>query len=184
MTFNLEHALAYRMNRAGVLIGQLMSEELKRDGLTLTMWRVLVSLFHSDLQTLTELADHTSVELYTVSRVAAVLARKGWLEREPCGADKRAIRVRLSSAGRAVTLRYLPIAQRYEDAAVAGMKPQDIQQLKQQLERIYQNLTAVAASRPAVQTTGEPAGGRIRKRNGARVYRARGSRKSATGIRQ
>ena len=182
--FNLEHALAYRMNRAGVLIGQLMSDELKRDGLTLMMWRVLVSLFHNDSQTLTELADHTSVELYTVSRVVAELARKAWIEREPCGADRRAIRVRLASAGRAITLRYMPIAQGYEDAALAGMKPQDVLQLKQQLERIYQNLTAVAASRSAAQSAGAAAGSRKRKQNDRRRYLRPASRKSATGIRQ
>ena len=144
-TFNLEHALAYRMNRAGVLIAHLMTEELKRDRLTLTMWRVLVSLYHQPSQTLTELADHTNVELYTVSRVATAMARKGWVEREPCGTDKRAIRLGLSKTGRALTLKYLPVAQTYEDAAVAGMSAQDVQRLKQQLERIYQNLAAVAA---------------------------------------
>ncbi len=165
--FNLEHSLAYRMNRAGVLIGSLMSEDLKRSGLTLTMWRVLVSLFHGGPQTLTELSDRTSVELYTVSRVAAALTRRAWVEREKCGDDKRAIRLRLSSAGRALTLKYLPIAQTYESAAVAGMTAAEAQRLKQQLERVYQNLTAVAAARPqkGARAYGKSTSGKTIKRS-------------------
>ena len=112
--YELESSLPYLLNRAGTRIGLTFNEDVARYRLTVPAWRVLASLYARAEQTVSELAAHTSIELSSVSRLAAELAQRGLVTRSPSGADGRAIQLSLTPAGLDVTAQIIPVAQLYE----------------------------------------------------------------------
>ena len=138
----LNKSLGFLLNRAGVAVGNAFSQELKVAGMTLAMWRVLAALHDTGHQSLSGLAEHISVEVSTLSRQVGTLAGRGLVVSRPSGKDWRSVDISLTPAGRTVVQRLLPAVERHERAALDGMAPADVEQLKVLLERVYDNLCA------------------------------------------
>jgi DNA-binding MarR family transcriptional regulator len=136
----LDHYLPYLINRAGVSLATRFSVTLRQAGITLQDWRVLAALREKNGQRLTELAQRTSIEVSTLSRLVGGLEAAGMVSRGRDSDDARAIAIRLTPAGEAVTAMLTPAAQQLEGTAVAGLSEAEITQLKTLLERIYANL--------------------------------------------
>src|SRR5688572_24632704 len=96
---DLEQALPYLLARAGVRMGQAFTRELKPFDVTLPDWRILASLLHKPHQRLAELAEHTSSEPSTLSRMVDALVERGLLVRERSSTDGRAIALSLTTHG-------------------------------------------------------------------------------------
>lgn len=142
----LDRYLPYLINRAGVSLAIRFSAALREADITLQDWRVLAALRERDGQRLTELAQRTSIEVSTLSRLVGALETAGLVSRGRDSGDGRAITIRLTAAGEDVTARLTPAAQQLETAAVAGLSDAEIAQLKNLLERVYGNLTALKAA--------------------------------------
>jgi len=140
----LDHYLPYLINRAGVSLANRFGAELRRAGISLQDWRVLAALCERDGQRLTELARHTSIEISTLSRLVGGLEARGLAARDRDAGDARAIAIRLTDAGTALTAALTPAAASLERAALAGLSVAEAEQLKALLNRIYGNLAALA----------------------------------------
>ena len=76
------HSLPYLLARLGVRMGELFARELKRDALTLPMYRVLAFLAEENgVRRLGDLADLTVMEMSTLSRLVATMQRDGLVTR-------------------------------------------------------------------------------------------------------
>ncbi len=142
----LDRYLPYLINRAGVSLATRFSAALRAAGIALQDWRVLAALRERDGQRLTELAQRTSIEVSTLSRLVGGLEANGLVSRNRDSGDARAIAIRLTPAGERVTATLTPAAQQLEAAAVAGLTQDEIAQLKNLLERIYGNLAGLPAA--------------------------------------
>ena len=140
--FDLNSFLPYLINRTGVRVAGAFSDAIQPYGITLQMWRVLAALHHQDGQRMTELAETTSIDVSTLSRLVGSIERKGLAERQrgAGGADARVVTVHATEAGRNLTERLIPLAQHYEAVALAGLSPEDEAALKALLVRVYENL--------------------------------------------
>lgn len=141
----LDDYLPYLINRAGVSLASRFGAVLRREGISLPDWRVLAALRERDGQRLTELACRTSIEISTLSRLVGSLEANGFVTRDRDSEDARAIAIRLSPAGEALSARLTPVAQNLEHTALAGLSEGEGEQLKALLHRIYDNLEAVPA---------------------------------------
>lgn len=141
----LDHYLPYLINRAGVSLAARFSATLRDAGIALQDWRVLAALRERDGQRLTELAQRTSIEVSTLSRLVGGLEANALVSRSRDTGDARAIAIRLTAKGEQVTARLTPAAQQLERTAVAGLSEAEISQLKTLLERIYGNLGTLPA---------------------------------------
>ena len=141
--YALNESLAFLLNRAGAAVASAFTAELKACGLTLPMWRVLAALWGAGEQTLSGLADVTSVEISTLSRQVATLDRTGLVSRRQSGLNWRSINIGLTAKGRAMVERLLPAVERHEQAALDGVSVTEIRRLKTLLNRIYGNLIAL-----------------------------------------
>lgn len=142
----LDRYLPYLINRAGVSMAARFSAALRDADVTLQDWRVLAALRERDGQRLTELAQRTSIEVSTLSRLVGGLEAAGLVSRSRDSDDARAIAIRLTAGGEKVTARLTPAAQQLEAAALAGLSEAEVAQLKSLLERIYGNLAALPAA--------------------------------------
>ena len=140
----LQDFLPYLLNRAGLRIGLMFSRDIESFDVTLPMWRVLIELWHNGDHRLGELAERTSIDLSTLSRLLVVMQRRNLIVRRRSGLDGRALSLTLTQRGLELTEKIAPYAIRYEDVAMRGMSEADVQRLKQLLKTVYLNLEAAA----------------------------------------
>jgi DNA-binding MarR family transcriptional regulator len=139
--------LPYLVNRVGTVIAeQFGSEALVPHGLSIAMWRVMAVLAANGSQRQIDLADLTSIDASTLSRLVSRLVRVGLVTRSRSANSNREVAVQLSAKGRAVVDRLIPMARKYEADAIAGLLREELLMLKRCLRRVYGNMK----SRPAL----------------------------------
>lgn len=136
----LDSYLPYLLNRAGVRIATAFSEEVRPLGATLQIWRVLAALRDKDGRRMGELSATTSIEVSTLTRLVDGMEQKDLVARRRDTGDARAVLVHVTAAGRRLTQRILPIAERYETVALAGFTAGEAEVLKAALRRLYANM--------------------------------------------
>jgi MarR family transcriptional regulator, organic hydroperoxide resistance regulator len=141
--YRLTEAFPYLLNRVGVRMGDLFTRRLVTADLTLAMYRVLAALWEKGDQRLGDLAEVTSVELSTLSRMVGKLARRGLVSRGRPESNGRTVRIELTASGKKLVERFIPLATRHEDVSLRGFKTADIARLKADLAKVYRNLDAV-----------------------------------------
>jgi DNA-binding MarR family transcriptional regulator len=141
--YRLTDAFPYLLNRVGVRMGDLFTRRLVTADLTLSMYRVLAALWEKGDQRLGDLAEVTSVELSTLSRMVGKLARRGLVSRGRPESNGRTVRIELTASGKRLVERFIPLAMQHEDVSLQGFKSADIARLKADLVAVYRNLNAV-----------------------------------------
>lgn len=136
----LEDFLPYLLNRAGVKIGLAFSRDVAEHDVTLPMWRVLIALWDAGDQRLGDLAERTSIDISTLSRLLGTLQRRRLIARGRSGTDARALSVSLTDQGRALTEKIIPIARHYEEVATRDIPESDLRRLKKLLIKLYSNI--------------------------------------------
>lgn len=163
--------LPYLVNRVGAIIAEQYGEEtLAPHRLSIAMWRVMAALASGGSQRQIDLADMTSIEASTLSRLVTRLTRRGLVRRTRSAQSNREVAVSLSPKGKALVARLIPIAKSYEATAIAGLTPEEITILKRCLRLVYANMknrpTAAredADARAASSAARARPGGRSRK---------------------
>jgi DNA-binding MarR family transcriptional regulator len=152
---NLSDFLPYLVNRVGVIIAEQFGDEaLAPHGLSIAMWRVMAVLASAGRQRQIDLADLTSIDASTLSRIVTRLVRQGLVTRARSTNSNREVVVSLSAKGSALVSRLIPRAQAIETDASAGLSAQELAVVKRCLRRIYANMK----SRPAAADTNRRVG--------------------------
>jgi DNA-binding MarR family transcriptional regulator len=136
----LDSYLPYLLNRAGQRIAASFGEEVRPLGATLQMWRVLAALRERDGRRMGDLSDTTSIEVSTLTRLVDNMEKKGLVARRRDGDDARVVLLHATPAGRRLTQRIVPIAERYETVALSGFNAAEAEVLKAALRRLYANM--------------------------------------------
>ena len=132
--------LPYLLNRAGARIAASFAEEMRPLGASLQIWRVLAALHEKDGRRMGDLSATTSIEVSTLTRLVDAMERRKLVARRPDPDDARAVALFVTVAGRRLTERILPIAERYEQVALAGFSAREAAALKKALRRLYANM--------------------------------------------
>lgn len=139
---DLESFLPYLINRVGAaMVTDFTTHALAEENLTIAMWRVLAALSHGGALRQVDLSGMTSVEVSTLSRLVARLARRGLVARERSANDNREVTVSLSPQGRALVKRLVPIARMLERKAAANVPAKDLDIIKRHLRAMHENLS-------------------------------------------
>ena len=136
----LDSYLPYLLNRAGARIAASFSDEVRPLGATLQMWRVLAALRERDGRRMGDLSETTSIEVSTLTRLVDNMEKKGLVARRRDADDARVVALHVTPAGRRLTQRITPIAERYEAVALAGFSAAETKTLKAALRRLYVNM--------------------------------------------
>src|SRR5262245_984745 len=95
--------LPYLVNRVGTIIAEQFGEEtLAPHRLSIAMWRVMAVLASKGSQRQIDLADLTSIDASTLSRIVTRLVRMGLLARLRLPTSNGRAAVRVSAKGRAL----------------------------------------------------------------------------------
>jgi MarR family transcriptional regulator, organic hydroperoxide resistance regulator len=139
--------LPYLANRVGNIIAdQFGATALSRHGLSIAMWRVMAVLAANGSQRQIDLADLTSIDSSTLSRMVTRLVRMRLVTRTRSTKSNREVAVELSRKGNALVAELIPIARDYEAVAIAGLSREELDVLKSSLRRIYANMKSRTVS--------------------------------------
>src|SRR5215831_5163291 len=108
----LDSYLPYLLNRAGERIAAAFGEEVRPLGANLQMWRVLAALRDKDGRRMGNLSATTSIEVSTLTRLVDNMEKKGLVTRRRDAQDSRAVLLHVTAAGKQLTRRIVPIAER------------------------------------------------------------------------
>jgi DNA-binding MarR family transcriptional regulator len=138
---DLEHFLPYRLsvlsNRISSNIARLYGQ---RYGLAVTEWRVMAVLgLYPDLSA-GEVAERTAMDKVAVSRAVARLLERGFIERGTHGGDRRRSVLALSPQGFEVYDVVAPLVLTSERLLLAGLNPQEREQLDGLLAKLLQGV--------------------------------------------
>jgi len=138
---DLDNYLPYLVNRVGSVIAEQYGREaLAPYRLSIAMWRVMAALADKGAQRQIDLAELTSIDVSTLSRIVTRLVRMGVVTRTRAATSPREVVVKLAPKGQSQVERLIPIAHRYEAAAVAGISASDLAALKRCLRLVYANM--------------------------------------------
>jgi DNA-binding MarR family transcriptional regulator len=144
--------LPYLVNRVGTIIADQFGEEaLAAHGLSIAMWRVMAALASTGGQRQIDLADLTSIDSSTLSRLVTRLVRLGLVTRARSTSSNREVAIKLSPKGGALVAQLIPIGHEFESAAIAGLAPEELMTLKRCLRRMYTNMKARPAAAGSVR---------------------------------
>ena len=152
---DLADYLPYLVNRVGTIVAdQFGQEALAPHGLSIAMWRVMAVLSSAGAQRQIDLAELTSTDASTLSRLVTRLTRLNLVTRTRSASSNREVAVKLSTRGDALVGRLIPIAKAYEATAIAGLPPQELAMLKRCLRRVYCNMQDYRARTGQRETRG------------------------------
>jgi DNA-binding MarR family transcriptional regulator len=140
----LDGYLPYLLNRAGARIASAFGEEMRGLGTSLQAWRVLAALRERDGRRMGDLSTTTSIEVSTLTRLVDNMEKTGLVARRRDANDTRAVLLHVTAAGRRLTRRILPVAERYEQVALKGFAAAEAETLKAALRRLYANMDDLA----------------------------------------
>ncbi|HLG81810.1 MAG TPA: MarR family transcriptional regulator [Bradyrhizobium sp.] len=142
--YRLTESLPYLLNRVGVRMGEFFSRRIASFGVTLPMYRVMAALWEKGDQRLGDLADMTSIEISTLSRLIGTMKRKGLVSRKRLEDNARTVAINLTARGKALVEELIPIAMHFEEVAVRDLPRHGLSDLKSTLSRIYDSLGTLA----------------------------------------
>ena len=138
----LESVLFYQIEQAmrqSVRYTHRVFSEANVD-LTKDQWLVLKKVNDEDSVSPLEIARLLGKEAASMTRILDILERKGLLIRSPNPADRRSSIISATPSGEQLFQQVLPLVQGIRDQAVSGFSSAEIQQLKNALQKISDNL--------------------------------------------
>ena len=101
------------------------------------MYRVMAALHEVPGQRLNDLADMTTVELSTLSRLIGTMEKMKLVSRSRLENNARTVAINLTNSGHRLLEQLVPIAQHFEQVAVANLSPTALKALKKNLTDIF-----------------------------------------------
>lgn len=141
----LDEYLPYLVNRVGVRLVATFAPAAAEHGLSVPMWRVLAVLAQHEgkqggAQRQIDLAQRTSIDASTLSRLIKTVQALGYVTRTRSTASAREVAVKLTPRGRTVVHTLIPIARDCEEAAARDLSARERQTLKTLLRRVHDSL--------------------------------------------
>lgn len=137
----LENALAFWAQRFQSAARREMYRAFHEQGFDLTpeMWIVLVRLWERDRRSQGDLAEATTRDAPTMSRIVDTLAKRGLVARVADPDDARARLIVLTPAGRAARKKLVPVVRALVERLEAGIPERDLEITRRTLRRLAEN---------------------------------------------
>lgn len=144
---DLERFLPYRLSvLTNVVSGAIASVYQRRFGLTIPEWRVIAVLARHPGLSAAEVAAHTRMDAVAVSRAVSRLLRSGRIRRSMSASDRRRSVLQVSPDGEAMYREIAPLALRYEQELLDGLRAPELAVLDTVLDKLMTRAQALASA--------------------------------------
>ena len=138
--FRMEDWPLYWVTRVGRQYSADLDKALKRIGMDVARWRVLIILSEYDQASVTTLADHAVIKLPTMTKTISRMEGQGLVRTYPNPDDRRVTLVEVTELGREKTALVRLQASRIFHAAFEGISAGETNELVATLKRVFANL--------------------------------------------
>ena len=139
---DLSEHLPYLINRVGsALVERFSADALAKAHLSIASWRVLAVLSNKGGLRQTDLAEMTSIDASTLSRLITRLVHDGLVRRTRSQEDSREVAVQLTRKAETAMRKLVPIAVGLQKTATRNLSKRDLATLKRVLRKMHDNLT-------------------------------------------
>ncbi len=139
-SFSVDNCLGFIANRLVKAFLKLLDYKLEDFNLTGAQFCVLTKLFEEEGLTQTQLAQRLYIESPTLVRTLDRLEEADLIERRRVPSDRRAFHIFLTPKGRQLQDVLMQKGSEVHDIAVKGLSEAEIEQLKDLLYQLWQNL--------------------------------------------
>jgi MarR family transcriptional regulator, organic hydroperoxide resistance regulator len=139
--FELSRYIPYLVRRTSARVDEIIRPKLDEVGLTLDMWRVVITIHVHGPQSLGDLARRTSVNLSTLSRLVGAMDRAKLVRRRRVVGNGRMVKIDLLPLGRERCQGFLPFAVALERRITKRFSPAELRALRELLVRLYSAVT-------------------------------------------
>ena len=136
MTFNLDNFLPYQLSLVTNTVSQSLADEYAPFNITRTQWRVLAVLGSGGNMTAQEISNKTMMDKTTLSRAIKNLVERKLVKRQAIQNDGRASPLCLTSSGRKLYKKIVPIANRADSNLRAKLSQSELAMLEKILHRL------------------------------------------------
>lgn len=140
LMYDFERSVGYWLTIASQSFHRALSEEVAPHGITHRQSVVLAWLVLEGELSQAELAGKMMVEPPTLVGILDRMERDGWITRNGCPNDRRKKIVRATPAAEPVWEKIAESARRVRARATAGLSEQELDTLKELLDRVNRNL--------------------------------------------
>ncbi|WP_150268471.1 MarR family winged helix-turn-helix transcriptional regulator [Paenibacillus tepidiphilus] len=120
-------------------ISNAFARALKPYDITPEQWSVLLMISSRGGINQKEVAAAAAKDQPTTARIVELLLKKGFITKSISESDRRAYLLYATESGTTLIESTLPLEQETIDAAVAGLQPAQLEELRAMLEHIYHN---------------------------------------------
>ena len=147
---SLERFVPYRLSvLANTVSAALSGAYARRFGLTVPEWRVIAVLARAPGLSAAEVAARTAMDKVAVSRAVAGLARSGRVRRAQATRDRRRSVLTLTTRGRSVYRRIVPLALAYERRLLETLSADEQAKFGELLARLLDRARRLGPARDA-----------------------------------
>ena len=132
--------LAHLVRDAGRAYTRALQLRLAKHGVPFGHWTFLRILWETDGLTQRELSDRAGVMEPTTFAAMKTMEALGYIERRQLPDNRKNMYVYLTSAGRALKKKLVPLAEETNQVSIQGLSPSDIQTTRRVLFAILSNL--------------------------------------------
>lgn len=145
--FPLEASVGYQLRLTHRFFAQELQDLLQPHGVPAGMWYFLRVLWEQDGLSQREVSQLVGATAPTTVEQLRKMEQRGLIRRVQAPTDKRKIQVFLTSDGRALERKLLPLAEQVVEAATRGFSAEDLDALRSIFARMQANLQRSARRR-------------------------------------
>lgn len=139
----LTDSVIFLAHRVASISAERFSADLAEEGVTLWVWRVLAVLLEDGDKRLGQIAEGIRADLSTLSRTIATMERQRFITRRYREEDdSRALSINLTSKGRALAERLVPLFHKHREINLNGISTAEQEVVRRCLNRVYENIMA------------------------------------------
>jgi MarR family transcriptional regulator, organic hydroperoxide resistance regulator len=131
--------LSERMMRRAREYSKLVFAEQGFD-ISIDQWVILKRISEEEGISQVDLANATYKDPASVTRILDILGNKGWAERQADENSRRAYKIFLTTEGRNLVEKMLPIVQSIREKGIENLTTKEIETTKKVLRKMYSNL--------------------------------------------
>jgi MarR family transcriptional regulator, organic hydroperoxide resistance regulator len=131
--------LSERMMRRAREYSKLVFAEQGFD-ISIDQWVILKRISEEEGISQVDLANATYKDPASVTRILDILGNKGWAERQADENSRRAYKIFLTTEGRSLVEKMLPIVQSIREKGIENLTAKEIETTKKVLRKMYSNL--------------------------------------------
>jgi MarR family transcriptional regulator, organic hydroperoxide resistance regulator len=138
-------SVGYQVRATHRALQRFLQVKIEPHGITTGMWYFLRALWHEDGLTQRELSDRVGTMEPTTLSAILIMEKKGLVRRARNRDDRRKWHIHLTSKGRALKTRLLPLAREVVDTAVQNLSQGEVAQLLKSLAKVQESLHTTLA---------------------------------------